>query len=339
MSRPSRETLRKAAPRLIVAGVVLLAAGALAVTSYAGGPAMRPLTATVDLNQTCSTRVPPNTQIDVGATVLNTGTENLQPLLVDGDAGTPDTAADDFVLTHTGGDTNGDNLINPGETWTYTGAYTAPTEDVTNNVGIDAVSVPGGTPVNDVAPCSTDVVQTPAPGVIAGVKVAKGTVLVKVPGSPGFVKLNGPTEIPMGSQLDTTHGTVTLTAGLGDGKTNSADFYDGLFTIFQSKARNAYMTLRLDGGNFGICKRKGQSQSVSAKSKKPVRRVWGSGKGRFTTRGRYSSATVRGTKWLTLDRCDGTYTKVIRGIVQVRDFRRRKNVSVRAGHSYLALAR
>ncbi len=39
------------------------------------------------------------------------------------------------------------------------------------------------------------------------------------------------------------------------------------------------------------------------------------------------------------DRCDGTLTMVRRGRVAVRDFKRRKNVSVRAGKSYLARAK
>ena len=50
-----------------------------------------------------------------------------------------------------------------------------------------------------------------------------------------------------------------------------------------------------------------------------VRRLWGDGRGRFRTRGRYGAATVRGTKWLTLDRCDGTKVRVVRGKVAVRD--------------------
>ena len=40
-----------------------------------------------------------------------------------------------------------------------------------------------------------------------------------------------------------------------------------------------------------------------------------------------------------VDRCDGTLTKVRRGAVVVRDFRRKRNVVVRAGKSYLARAR
>jgi hypothetical protein len=38
------------------------------------------------------------------------------------------------------------------------------------------------------------------------------------------------------------------------------------------------------------------------------------------------------------DRCDGTLTRVRRGTVVVRDFRRRKSIVVHAGHSYLARA-
>jgi hypothetical protein len=54
--------------------------------------------------------------------------------------------------------------------------------------------------------------------------------------------------------------------------------------------------------------------------------------------GKYSSATVRGTIWLTLDECDGTLTKVVRGSVRVRDVKLKKTVRVKAGHSYLARA-
>jgi hypothetical protein len=47
---------------------------------------------------------------------------------------------------------------------------------------------------------------------------------------------------------------------------------------------------------------------------------------------------VRGTRWLTEDRCDGTLTRVTNGAVVVRDFKRHRSVVVRAGHSYLARA-
>ena len=48
---------------------------------------------------------------------------------------------------------------------------------------------------------------------------------------------------------------------------------------------------------------------------------------------------MRGTRWEMIDRCDGTLTKVQRGSVVVRDFRKKKNVVVKAGKSYLARAK
>jgi hypothetical protein len=67
-----------------------------------------------------------------------------------------------------------------------------------------------------------------------------------------------------------------------------------------------------------------------------VRQLWGNGKGRFRTRGNYSSATVRGTFWLTADRCDGTFTRVRQGVIEVRDLRLRRTIRLRAGQTYLA---
>ena len=70
-----------------------------------------------------------------------------------------------------------------------------------------------------------------------------------------------------------------------------------------------------------------------------MRSVWGSGHGRFRTRGRFAAATVRGTIWLTEDRCDRTLVRVRRGVVSVRDRVRGRSVTVRAGKRYLARAR
>ena len=60
--------------------------------------------------------------------------------------------------------------------------------------------------------------------------------------------------------------------------------------------------------------------------------------GRYRTNGSNSQATVRGTRWRTVERCDGTLTTVAEGVVVVRDLRTRRSVRVTAGHSYLAKA-
>ena len=68
-----------------------------------------------------------------------------------------------------------------------------------------------------------------------------------------------------------------------------------------------------------------------------MRRLWGRDSGgRFRTHGRHSHATVRGTRWLTEDRCQGTLTRVTEGSVLVRDTVRRRTVVVRAGGHYFA---
>ena len=171
----------------------------------------------------------------------------------------------------------------------------------------------------------------PTPGESGNVEVVSGRVLIRVPGGQ-FIELRGATQIPIGSQVDTTEGVVELTVGRA-AALDTTVFYDGLFTLQQANAR-AIAQLRLDGGDFGQC----LSSFRALAKRKPVRRLWGSGKGRYRTRGRYSSAVVRGTKWLTQDLCDGTLTKVEEGVVQVHDFTRNKDVKVRAGHSYIAEA-
>jgi hypothetical protein len=55
--------------------------------------------------------------------------------------------------------------------------------------------------------------------------------------------------------------------------------------------------------------------------------------------GRYSAASIRGTTWLTDDKCNATLTRVTQGAVAVRDFVKRKTIVVKAPKSYLARAR
>ena len=134
-------------------------------------------------------------------------------------------------------------------------------------------------------------------------------------------------------------------------KTQTADFYDGIFQVKQStpktkpKKPQALITdlvLKGEPPRSECAPIKGASAAAAKKKKRGAKSVlgglWGNGKGKFRTNGKYSSATVRGTIWLTQDRCDGTLTTVKRGTVSVRDFKRRKTVSVKAGHSYLARA-
>jgi hypothetical protein len=336
MSRPVSTSVKRTAPRVVLAAALLTAFALLWVASSARGAPSRQQAAAIELTQTCSQRVKPGSSIAIEAVLQNTGDVALTAVAIKANAGTPLVEGDDFTPQLQSGD-DGDGILEPTERWTYGGSYVAPRHDALNIVDADATA-PGDVAVSDLADCETDVIEQPQPGLIVGAKVVGGRVLVKEPGTSKFVELDGQTEIPVGSRVDTTRGTIILTSGLGGGRTNSSRFFSGLFTILQKKSRNAVMTLRMEGGNFRGCGRRQLSSFGTDAKKRPVRKLWGNGKGRFSTKGRYSSATVRGTKWVVIDRCDGTVTRVLRGVVRVRDFRKRKTVDVRAGQTYLAKA-
>jgi hypothetical protein len=114
--------------------------------------------------------------------------------------------------------------------------------------------------------------------------------------------------VPVGSTVDATSGHVKLTSAKTYSGTQSGTFSQGAFKVTQRKS-DSLTDLELVGGNFSVC-------TVAARAHKPVvgaankrRRLFGRAHGRFRTRGRNSSATVRGTEWLTEDRCTGTVVK------------------------------
>jgi hypothetical protein len=147
--------------------------------------------------------------------------------------------------------------------------------------------------------------------------------------------------LPTASQVDASDGRVALTVPRPGGRgERTAAFRDGRFRVRQD--RTGVTELRLVGGDLDDCPtgaRRAQragGRLAAAAQDSPRRRLWGRGKGRYRTRGRGSSSTVRGTTWLTEDRCDGTLTRVVSGTVEVRDFALGRTVRVRAGERYLA---
>jgi FG-GAP repeat protein/VCBS repeat protein len=200
----------------------------------------------------------------------------------------------------------------------------------------------------------------PVPGKSVVVRVVSGTVRIKYPAGKApaggsttkFGPLTGAANIPMGSTIDTTKGRIALTSAADTAgvKTQTAEFYDGVFQVKQSvpkkKPEKAValitdLNLKDQIARSQCAPLRGARSAAFDKKKGPksvLGKLWGSGKGKFRTDGKYSSATVRGTIWLVQDRCDGTLTTVKRGTVAVRDFKRKRTVSVKAGHSYLASA-
>jgi CSLREA domain-containing protein len=225
-----------------------------------------------------------------------------------------------------------------------TGAYELPVApppvETVTPTPTPTVGAPAPTPA-PVVPTPTPTPPAPLPAPVAGKTVnaqtKSGKVLFKLPGSSKFAELGPGRQLRVGTVIDASKGRITLTAAADrKGKTQSADFYDGIFKIGQSSGAKPVTELTL----VEALSCKAKSSSASAAAKKPKsRRLWGDGKGQFRTRGQFSSATVRGTVWLTEDRCDRTLTRVKQGVVEVRDLVKRKTVLVKAGKQYLARAK
>jgi Tol biopolymer transport system component len=214
-----------------------------------------------------------------------------------------------------------------------------------------------GGPPSPRTPLTLADLPDPKLGVSVNVEPVSGTVLVGIPGlsarasgraragqkGVAFVPLEEARQIPVGSFLDTRKGTVALQSAKDRaGTRQTGKFLSGLFQVRQSKKRKlkGLTDLVLKGSSFRSCRRAGGGKRASASlSRRRIRRLRANARGRFRTSGRNSSATVRGTIWDITDRCDGTLTHVKRGKVVVRDFRRKKSITVRAGKSYLAKAR
>ena len=191
----------------------------------------------------------------------------------------------------------------------------------------------------------------PVLGKSVDVEPAKGAVKIRCKGQRRFTPLTAGARIPLGCLVDTRHGVVVLTSASGrGGGTQTAKFWSGLFRVGQTGGRRPYTTLALRGplGCGGNGRRRTRRHRGSRHRAQASRRrhkkghgggrgLWGSGKGHFRTKGRYGSASVRGTIWFVSDRCDrSTLFAVRRGVVRVHDDTLGRNLNLRAGHRYVA---
>jgi len=188
-------------------------------------------------------------------------------------------------------------------------------------------------------------VYTGPPKPVAGksfdLEPVEGTIELQCPGESSQSPLTGFKQVPMGCLINTRHGVVDLTASKGSSEElQSAHFWGGVFVATQDEGDNQIVGLKLAGRR--MCERRDAGKAPTARISrggKHGRRLWGSGKGNYTTSGSYGSATVRGTTWLVVDRCDSsTLVKVAEGTVAVRDFVRDKSLILTTGEQYIAKA-
>ena len=243
-----------------------------------------------------------------------------------------------------------------GSPQTYTGLADGTHTFEVRATGLAGVDPTPATYTWTIRPATLADLDDPQLGVDVNVEEVAGTVLVGIPSNAAraagtgrasqkgisFVPLSEASQIPVGSFLDTRRGTVRLeSAQNASGKRQRGTFLNSLFQVRQSRKRSArgLTDLILKGASFRRCRTAGKGKGASAAlSRRQIRRLRANARGRFRTSGRNSSATVRGTIWDITDRCDGTLTRVRRGKVVVRDFRRKKNVTLTTGKSYLAKA-
>jgi hypothetical protein len=149
----------------------------------------------------------------------------------------------------------------------------------------------------------------PKLGRTAIVSAVSGQVRVRLRRARTFVPLSRRRLIALGSTVDASRGTVKLvTVRDASGRRQSGVFDGGAFVVTQD--RSGLVDLLLAGGRRAAhacgATPSREPDAGAAVSSTVLRLLHARVHGRFRTRGRYAAATVRGTRWTTMDRCDGT---------------------------------
>jgi Thrombospondin type 3 repeat len=196
-------------------------------------------------------------------------------------------------------------------------------------------------------------------------KDVRGEVFVKLPGAaraardgggrtaraaredPGFVPLKGVASLPVGSVVDARKGSLQLQSAANSRAaadrrrtTQQARLAAGIFRIRQARLRRKReLSRRIPTDLQLVSAATAERACARSTRKRPLRAIVRSltisGKGFYRALGGASVATSQNGTWITTDRCDGTLTEVGRGKVRVRDPRRHRTVTVRAGRGFL----
>ncbi len=205
-----------------------------------------------------------------------------------------------------------------------------------------------------VAPPASPAAPQPAIGRDGVARAVRGSVTVRLPGTDEFVSLDRgvPQELPVGSQVDTRRGAVSIRIREGGtaGPTRNVVVSRGVFT-FQQNVRKGKPTLtdiRLSqplacGASRKEAAKKRRARVPRTRSrtvrvsvaKTKQRRK----RGVVRTRSRYITGTARGTSWSASDTCRYSRVKVFRGVVGVRNLVTRRTVTVRAKRTYIVRKR
>ena len=197
--------------------------------------------------------------------------------------------------------------------------------------------------------------SAPTIGQTFNIQPVSGLVFVYIHGQ--LVPLTELEQIGPGVTIDSRHGTFELTTAGGAGgtahdatakgkpaKAQTGQFGGAVVRIRQTTrgANRGLTTVMMVLSAFKgapsqtICGGQSADGHAAALSSKTLQLLHATAHGKFSTSGRYSAATVRGTSWTMTARCDGTLTRDISDSVVVTDFVRHKTIILHAGQTYLA---
>ena len=169
-------------------------------------------------------------------------------------------------------------------------------------------------------PTPTPTLDAPKAGEV-NVLPVKGKVKIKLKGAKKFVDLTQGLQVKAGAAVDTRNGTV-------DDRRPGQERQGGLL-------RRPLQDQPVQGAHDADADREARlparRRPATAAKKPKTRKLWGDGKGKFRTKGKYSAATVRGTKWLVTDTCTRRRRRSRRASSTCEDFVKQKTVILRKG--------
>ena len=158
----------------------------------------------------------------------------------------------------------------------------------------------------------------PRLGATAEIRPVRGVVLLSKPGEQTTTRVRGTRRIRLGSVVDATNGVVDVTTARNRrGGTQTGRFKDGAFEVTQSRGSRPYTILDLTKGDESGCAAPARVGVLNPAGSRRTRRLWGRARGRFRTRGRSATATIRGTTWTTEDTCETTRVGAVEGTVEL----------------------
>jgi Ca2+-binding RTX toxin-like protein len=131
--------------------------------------------------------------------------------------------------------------------------------------------------------------------------------------------------------LDAADCPVPLRAAVGRGRSASADVSGGAVAVGQTSGRRVATLLTVKRPTCGAG---GRADAIPHEPR--VRVNTHRRRGNWRVKGEFSIAAAVGTDWTTLEGCSRTVTVVRAGRVHVYDRAKRRTVTVRAGHRYVA---